>query len=192
MSRVVVVVAGCLALAGCSTFSPGDWMPSFSLGGGGGGVPLTLNSNPPGADARTSLGQACRTPCTVAVPAREDFTVTFALAGFETQTVPVSVQRAAALGSNPEFSAADPFAPNPVAVELEPATAPPVAKKKPAKPKPRSTATTSPPGAATGGSAPRGTAPGSAAPSSGVPPSQRTIPGAQPTAPPASAWPPPR
>jgi hypothetical protein len=118
----------------------------------------------------------------VAVPAREDFTVTFALAGFETQTVPVSVQRAAGLRSETEFSAADPFAPNPVAVELEPAAPPPVAKKKPAKPKPRAAARTAPPPAAATG----------AAPPSSVPPAQRTIPGAQPTAPPASAWPPPR
>jgi hypothetical protein len=186
MRRVIVIVAGTLWLAGCSTFAPSDWLPSFSLGGGG-AVPLRLDSNPPGADARTSLGPACRTPCTVAVPAREDFTVTFALAGFETQTVPVSVQRAAGLRSETEFAAADPFAPNPVAVELEPAAPPPVAKKKPAKSKPRAAArTTSPPPAATGGAG------GSAPPASSMPPAQRTIPGAQPTAPPASAWPPPR
>src|ERR1044071_9209206 len=96
MNRVAVSIALSLALAGCSSFSsfsPGDWLPNLSLGGGGGGYPLRLESNPPGADARTSLGQGCRTPCTVSVPAREDFTVTFALPGYETQMVPVDLLR---------------------------------------------------------------------------------------------------
>jgi hypothetical protein len=140
----------------------------------GGGYPIKLESDPAGAEARTSLGPACRTPCTVAVPARGEFTVTFALAGYESQTVPVSVLTSGAIGTD---IAAVQFAPNPVVAQLG-AAPPPAAKKKAGKAKPRATAKTAP---AAG-----------RPPPSDVPPAQRTIPGAQPTAPPASAWPPPR
>jgi hypothetical protein len=189
MCRVAIIIAGSLAVAGCSALAPGDWLPGMSLGGGA-GYPLKLESDPPGADARTSSGPACRTPCTVTVPARDDLTVTFALTGYETQTMPVSLQRADVLGS--EFTTAVQFAPNPVVAQLEPAP-PPITKKKSAKPKPRTAAKSAPrtaakstPQAKRGGPPPSaGTAP------AGSPPAQRTIAGAQPTAP-ASAWPPPR
>ncbi len=189
MCRVAIIIAGSLAVAGCSALAPGDWLPGMSLGGGA-GYPLKLESDPPGADARTSPGPACRTPCTVTVPARDDLTVTFALTGYETQTVPVSLQRADVLGS--ELTTAVQFAPNPVVAQLEPAP-PPVAKKKSAKPKPRTAAKSAPRTAAK--SAPQakrgGPPPSAGTPPAGGPPAQRTIAGAQPTAP-ASAWPPPR
>lgn len=178
MNRVAVAIVASLALAGCSSFAPGDWLPSMSLGGGG-GYPVKLESDPPGAEARTSLGPACRTPCTVAVPGRDDFTVTFAIAGYEPQTVPVSLVRSGGFGS--DFTSAVQFAPNPVFAQLEPAPPPVVAKKKPAKTK-RRTATKTAPASGQAGSPP----------AADVPASQRTIPGAQPTAPPGSAWPPPR
>jgi hypothetical protein len=187
MTRVAVAMAGALCLAGCSSFSAGDFMPSLPLSGGT--IPLQLDSTPPGAEARTSLGAACRTPCTVAVPVQEGLTVTFALAGYDSQTIPISLRRSTPLGSDPSSSGAVQLAPNPVLAELEPAAvAPaPVAKKKPAKPKPKTAAKTSAP---TGSAPPAPRAPQPPAPE--VPASQRTIPGAQPTAPPASAWPPPR
>src|SRR5262245_49532608 len=128
MRRIAIVIAGSALAAGCGSFSPGDYLPSF----GGAGYPLKLESDPPGAEARTSLGQACRTPCTVAVPASADFAVAFALAGYESQTVPVSIVRSSGQGS--DYSTAVQFSPNPVEVQLEPAAAAPVAKKKP-KPK---------------------------------------------------------
>src|SRR5215470_7270296 len=138
MRRVAIVIAGSLLAAGCSSFSPGDWLPSF----GGAGYPLKLESDPPGAEARTSLGPGCRTPCTIAVPARDDFAVTFALAGYEAQTVPVSIVRSGGFGSD---STAVQFFPNPVEVALEPAAPAPVAKKKPkAKPKSAKAAATKP------------------------------------------------
>jgi hypothetical protein len=181
MCRVVIIIAGSLAVAGCSSLAPGDWLPGMSLGGGT-GYPLKLESDPPGADARTSPGPACRTPCTVTVPARDDLTVTFALTGYETQTMPVSLQRADVLGS--EFNTAVQFAPNPVVAQLEPAP-PPVAGKKSAKPKPRTAAKSAAKAKQVGPPPSAGIAP------AGTPPAQRTIAGAQPTAP-ASAWPPPR
>lgn len=124
MRRVVIVVAGSLLAAGCSSFSPGDLLPSV-----GGGYPLKLESDPPGAEAKTSLGPGCRTPCTIAVPARDDFSVTFALAGYQPQTLPVSVVRSDGFGS--DGGSAMQLFPNPVEALLEPAPPAPVAKKKP-------------------------------------------------------------
>jgi hypothetical protein len=185
MRRVALIAACSLALAGCSST---DWLPSMSLGGG---VELKLDSDPPGAEARTSEGPACRTPCAVTIPARDEITVTFDLPGYLPQTIPVRLQSPGGLGADPEFAGVAQFVPNPVFAQLEPAP-PPVAKKK-AKPKPRSAktpaATTSPPPAAPDAPASQRAIPGS---QPTVPPSQRTIPGAQPTTPPASAWPPPR
>lgn len=93
---------------------------------------MQFESEPAGAEARTSLGQFCRTPCTQAVTASE-FTVTFTLPGYQPQTVPVRV--VAAADGDPETAR---LVPNPVFVELQPG-APPAARKKPApvKKKPR-------------------------------------------------------
>jgi hypothetical protein len=170
MRRAAVAIAVTLALAGCGSLSTGSLMPDL-----GGGYPIKLESDPAGAEARTSLGPACRTPCTVAVPARGEFTVTFALSGYEPQTVPVSMLTSGAIGT--DYTAAVQFAPNPVVAQLEPASPTPAAKKKAGKAKPRAAAKA---------------APADRPAPADVPPAQRTIPGAQPTTPPASAWPPPR
>jgi hypothetical protein len=179
MKRVGVIIVAGLALAGCSSFSLGDWTSGF---GGGGGIPLRLESDPPGADARTSAGPGCRTPCMVAVPPSEGLTVTFAFAGYETQTVPVDLVRGS---SDPEFASGPQYSPNPVVAMLQPAAPPPPPAKKRTKPKPRTAAPAGqqPAPAATGTTRP---------PASDVPASQRSIPGSAPTTPPASAWPPPR
>jgi hypothetical protein len=182
MMRLAVILAAIAAVAGCSSLPGGGFLP-------GGGYPINLESDPPGAEARTSLGQACRTPCTVTVPGRDDFTVTFALAGYETQMVPVTLLRSGGLGS--EFAAVQ-FDPNPVAAQLAPAP-PPVTKKKRGGAKPRTATKSAPPtGAERVGPPPSADVPPAQRTIPGaVPPAQRTIPGAQPTAP-ASAWPPPR
>jgi hypothetical protein len=165
MNRFAVSIA-CIGLAGCSSLGSNAGLTTGSTG-----YPIKLESDPPGADARTSIGPGCQTPCTAMVPARGDFTVAFSLAGRETQTIPVQLQATGDAGTVQ-------FAPNPVFAALEPAPPAREAKKKPAKAKPR---TASKPG--TGG----GTAP-----LPEVPPDQRTIPGALPTTPPAAAWPPAR
>src|SRR5262249_20819270 len=74
MNRLAVSLA-CIGLAGCSSLGSND-----ALSTGSTGYPIKLESDPPGADARTSVGPGCQTPCTVAIPARGDFTVTFSLA----------------------------------------------------------------------------------------------------------------
>jgi hypothetical protein len=86
---------------------------------------LAIESEPPGAEAKTSLGQSCRTPCQLPVDPGNEFSVMLALSGYQPQTVSVRPQADGA-------SAAPRLAPNPVHVELQ-ALAPPkksVAKKK--------------------------------------------------------------
>src|SRR5580693_6338314 len=46
---------------------------------------LLVQSNPDGADARSSLGGTCRTPCTMAIATAGDFTISFARDGYEPQ-----------------------------------------------------------------------------------------------------------
>jgi hypothetical protein len=191
MTRVFVVLAGGLVLAGCSSFAPGDLLPSMPTSlptlplGSGGGIAVRLDSNPPGADARTSLGPGCRTPCTVTVTPGEGFTVTFTLAGYEAQAIQVSALRSGGLGSEPMGIQ---LTPNPVFAELAPAAAAPVAAKKPARAKPRAAAKATP---AVPAAAAPSTSTGRSQPAAESPSGQRMIPGSQPTAP-ASAWPPPR
>jgi len=109
---------------------------------------MQFESEPAGAEAKTSLGQSCRTPCSLAVTSNE-FTVNFALAGYQSQTVPVRV----VTPTEPQDpNSTDPDAlsprlvPNPVFVQLQPATAAaahkkPAPKKKPkAAPRPAPTA----------------------------------------------------
>jgi len=118
--RVVTLVAASLCLAGCSsTSSVSDWFKSTPPQ-----VDLQLDSTPPGADAVTSLGPGCKTPCTVSVPAKDNFTVTFNLPKYQPDTVPVNVAEQS--GGSPILD------PNPVTAELQPATP----QKKPAKKKP--------------------------------------------------------
>ena len=50
---------------------------------------LLIQSNPPGADARSSLGGTCRTPCTMAIGTAGDFTISLARDGYEPQTITV-------------------------------------------------------------------------------------------------------
>ena len=83
MSRVIAVVACGFSLAACSTS-----LPSLSLLKPSPET-LRIESEPPGADAKTSLGQSCRTPCELAVQGGGEFAVTLALHGYQAQTVMV-------------------------------------------------------------------------------------------------------
>jgi hypothetical protein len=110
--RVVLIVAAGLSLAGCSSTDLFKSTPPQ--------VTLQMDSTPPGADAVTSVGPGCKTPCSVQVPAGENFTVTYTLAKYQPATVEVTVVKQ---------SGADPILdPNPAVVELVAATPP---KKKP-------------------------------------------------------------
>jgi hypothetical protein len=65
MRHVIVIAVAGVSLAGCSSFS----MDSFKSAPPA--VQVQLESVPPGADAKTSAGPGCKTPCSVAVPAAD-------------------------------------------------------------------------------------------------------------------------
>src|SRR5712664_2947470 len=128
MSRVIAVMACGLMLAACSATMPSlDFLKSAPQA-----ETLAIESEPPGAEAKTSLGQSCRTPCQLPVQPGSEFSVTLALSGYKPQTVSVHPEADGA-------SAAPRLAPNPVHVELQAVVPPkkPVAKKKPVAAAPR-------------------------------------------------------
>ena len=149
MRKIIVVAAG-FALAGCSSTSLPS-MPSFSgFKSEPPAVTVQLESLPVGAEAKTSTGQTCKTPCSLSVPAADGFSVTFSAPKFQPETVPVLVVRQQADASgNPDYaqgqSAATIVDPNPVYAELKPAgpqkkgakTASTAAPKPPKAKKPR-------------------------------------------------------
>jgi hypothetical protein len=136
MPRVIAIasaaaaVLGAAGLGGCSSMS-WDMFKSEPPP-----LQVQLDSNPPGADARTSLGPGCKTPCSVSVPAPDaPFTVSFALPKHQPASVPVNVIRNPGDFTTPASVTTDP---NPVFAELQPAVpARPVRKPhRPRKPKP--------------------------------------------------------
>ena len=61
MRRAIAIAVAGASLGGCSSFSLDAFKPTPPT------VQLQLESIPPGADAVTSLGPGCKTPCAVAV-----------------------------------------------------------------------------------------------------------------------------
>jgi hypothetical protein len=122
-------MAACgLLLAACSMSMPSlDFFRS--------GPPtevLRIESEPPGADARTAEGQSCRTPCELTVPAAGEVAISFALQGYNPQTINVRAE-AAPTTSFAEASGPTRMQPNPVYAELTPIA--PARQKKKAPPK---------------------------------------------------------
>jgi len=117
MYRVLAIIGGALTLAACSSnldlFKSGPMMDT-----------VRLESEPPGADAKASNGQTCKTPCALALPIDQPMTVTFSLPGYETQSEQLEVVNVT--GQPPGLR------PNPIMAELTVAPAKPV-KKKPAR-----------------------------------------------------------
>jgi hypothetical protein len=169
MIRIIAVAACGLTLAACTSWMPSFDIPSFRSGPAM--TTLSIESDPPGADAKLSTGGECRTPCTLSVPVSEDFTVSFALAGHQPETVPVR----AVPGSGGFSGEVARLEPNPLYVELQ-ALPPPAVKKRPTTKKPRTAAKPAPRPAAAA-------APSAAAPPPAPPPAQPL---------PAAPWPAPR
>ena len=126
MRRVIAIAVAGASLAGCSSFSLDSFKSAPPL------VKVALESAPPGADATTSLGPGCKTPCSIDVPAPDaGFSVTFAMPKFQAVTVPVQVIRNPGDFTSPPTTIIEP---SPVFAELQPAAPPPKARKpKPAK-----------------------------------------------------------
>ena len=128
MRRVIVIALAGMSLAGCSSFSLDSFRPAPPA------VQVQLDSVPSGAEATTSLGPGCKTPCSIAVPAVDaGFTVTYTMNRFQPATVAVQVINIPGDFSTPASTKLDP---NPVIAELKPAGPPPrVVRAKPKRPK---------------------------------------------------------
>jgi PEGA domain len=145
ISRVTAAVACGLTLAACSLS-----MPSFDMFKSGPATDvLRIESEPPGADARTTQGQTCRTPCELTLTTDNELAVTIEMSGYQAQTLPVHM----------DGKGDSKLQPNPLYVELQPA-APvkpekpaPAAKKRTAPPAPRQTQAATPAPTQTGGGA---------------------------------------
>jgi hypothetical protein len=141
MRRVIVITVAGLSLAGCSSLSWDAFKPTPPM------VQVQLESAPQGADAVTSLGPGCKTPCAVAVPAPDaGFSVTYTLNRFLPVTVPVQVIHVPGDFTSPASTTIEP---SPVFAELKPAGPPPKAVRKsmrPKKPKPSKGAAAPPAG----------------------------------------------
>jgi hypothetical protein len=131
MRRVFVIAVAGIGLAGCSSFSLDSFKSAPPT------VQVALESVPSGAEARTSTGQTCKTPCSVAVPGdATGLSVTFTMNKFQPATVPVQV-----INNPGDFTtaASTTVDPNPVIAELKPIGPPP----KPLRAKPKKPASAS-------------------------------------------------
>lgn len=77
-----ILLSAAVVLAGCASITRGHQNQ------------VQIVSSPPGATARTSLGHTCVTPCTLQFSRKDEFSVVFTLAGYETREVPVRTQLA--------------------------------------------------------------------------------------------------
>jgi hypothetical protein len=137
MRRVIVIAAAGISLAGCSSFSMDMFKSKPPM------VQVQLDSTPQGADAKTSIGPGCKTPCTVSLtPPDAGFSVTYTLDKYEPATVPVSVTHVAGDFTTPASTNIDP---NPVVAELQPSKPPPKARRKFVRRKPKPKAAAAPP-----------------------------------------------
>ncbi len=117
MYRVIAVAGAALALVGCSTNSDLSHLfksePQLET--------VRFESQPPGAQAATSVGQTCQTPCALALPGDKPFDVTFTLAGFQPAVEKVQLL--------PLGDGTSKLRPNPVLAELTPLAPPPKKKR---------------------------------------------------------------
>jgi hypothetical protein len=124
MRRVLAIAIAGAGLAGslggCSSFSMSSISDYFKSSPPV--IQVQIESTPPGAEAKTSLGPGCKTPCSVSVaPPDNSFAVSYTLNKFQPTTVQVSVIR------NPgdvTSAATTTIDPNPVFAQLQPAAPP--------------------------------------------------------------------
>jgi hypothetical protein len=150
MSRIIAILACSFTLAGCSS----SLLPSIDFFKSSPSTEsLRVESEPPGAEAKTASGQSCRTPCELKVQPGTDQSISLALDGYQPQTVAL----------HQEGSESAKLTPNPVFVELK--TVAPVAKKKKTvakrKTKPTTTASVATPATPSAIAAPEPAAPAS-------------------------------
>jgi hypothetical protein len=133
MRRVIAIALAGASLGGCSSTSFSDYFKSTPPT-----IQVQLESQPSGADAKTSVGPGCKTPCSVSVQTADNtFTVSYALAKYQPATVTVTVIKNAGDLTTSGTTTTDP---NPVFAELQPEGPPPKARKMHPKRKPKPTA----------------------------------------------------
>jgi hypothetical protein len=76
----IAAVVAALMLCGCASVTRGT------------SETMQITSEPSGAEARTSLGYACVTPCAFPVSRKDEFAVTITKAGYEPEQVMVRTQ----------------------------------------------------------------------------------------------------
>jgi hypothetical protein len=116
-SGVVLLSAFGLTLAGCSSGSVNGLLPGMASSNPAKAT-VQLQSQPPGAEAKTSLGSSCQTPCSLELAANSDVSVTFSLNGYQPQTIPLKPAQPGVV--EPGVYPAAGLAPNPVLAQLEP------------------------------------------------------------------------
>ena len=84
MRNLILVIFAASALAGCATVTRGTTSQ------------MQIESDPPGAQVRTSLNHTCVTPCTLQVSRKDEFAVTFSLPGYRDEKIDVKTQIAGA------------------------------------------------------------------------------------------------
>jgi hypothetical protein len=131
--RIIIVFIASLGLAGCASTSLDMFKSTPPT------ATLQLESQPAGAEARVPSGQACKTPCSLSVPASENFSVTFNLPKYQPETIDVQVKR-----DQTDSSGGVLVDPNPVYAELKPG-GPPKKKSGKAAPKAKRPKTTAAP-----------------------------------------------
>lgn len=131
MKRVIAIAFCGLSLGACAGMP--SWMQFELPKAAPAATTMQFESEPAGAEVKTSVGPGCRTPCSLAIAA-DEFTVTFSLNGYQSQTVPVRVVMPSEPADPATGAAPSPrLVPNPVYVELQPVAPPPAARKPPAK-----------------------------------------------------------
>jgi hypothetical protein len=131
MRRVIAVAATAVSLSGCASFSSSDTFSYFRSAPPS--IKVQLESSPPGADARTSIGPGCKTPCSVTVTPPDgvtSFLVNYSMPGRQPASMPVSIVKdPGGMFASDTFRAS----PNPVVAELQ--APPPPAPARPMRPK---------------------------------------------------------
>lgn len=149
LAAAVVAVVG-VSLTGCTSMLPGSSSEQT--------LALNFESDPPGAEVRTSQLQTCTTPCALTVPP-QDQAVAITRNGYVPQTIQVTT------GPPPDHSfwqhPPPTLVPNPVHVVLQPVPKPvrhAKSHKPVSAPAPNATSNLSPPPSPTQGSTAQGEA----------------------------------
>ena len=82
--RTIASIALALLAGACATITRGTTSQ------------IQIHSNPPEAQARTSMGFTCITPCTLQAGRKDEFSVVISKAGYHTVEIPVRTQVAGA------------------------------------------------------------------------------------------------